>query len=352
MESPNILFNDAGRVRSGWRLLIFTGVYLVVLALIGVLFRLAIQLVPAHAAERVLDGAWGWVFQALILLIPATLVGWGCGALLEGLPGQALGWARHQGWLRDLLLGSLVGAASLVLATVLAATPGGFHFSFTGAALLPVAAKTLLFSGLIFILAAAAEEALFRGYPLQTMARAHLAWVGILLTGIFFGWVHLNNPNIPEGFPLFSSPYLRSLNKLINMAFLNTALAGVWLAVAYLRTRSLWFPLGVHWSWNWMMGAVLGLPVSGIKELAPQPLMRAADQGPAWLTGGAYGIEGGAACTIVLIISTIFIWRTRLVSATEEMQRLTDRENPATERRPLSIQETPAEYLPPATPEA
>jgi hypothetical protein len=80
--------------------------------------------------------------------------------------------------------------------------------------------------------------------------------------------------------------------------------------------------------------------------------MLATDQGPAWLTGGAYGIEGGAACTIVLIISTIFIWRTRFVHATEEMQRLTDRENPATEHRPLSIQETPAEYLPPAAPEA
>ncbi len=352
MESPNILLNDAGRLRSGWRLLIFAGVYVVVLTLIGVLFRLVVQLVPDHVAERFLEGAWGWVVQALILLIPATLVGWGCGALLEGLPLRALGWARHQGWLRDLLVGSLIGAASLVLATALAAAPGGFRFTFAATALLPAAAKTLLFSGLIFILAGAAEEVLFRGYPLQTMTRAHLAWVGVLLTCVFFGWVHLNNPNIPAGFPLFSSRYLSFFNKLINWPFLNTSLAGVWLAVAYLRTRSLWFPLGVHWSWNWTMGAVLGLPVSGINELAPQPLIRAADQGPAWLTGGAYGIEGGAACTIVLIISTIFIWRTRFVSATEEMQRLTDRENPITEHRPLSISETPAEYLPPTAPEA
>lgn len=348
MESPNILFNEAGRLRSGWRLLIFAGVYVVVLTFIGVLFRLAVSLFSDQAAGRFLDGAWGWVVQALLLLIPATLVGWGCSALLEGLPWQALGWVRHRGWLRDLLWGSLIGAASLVLATLLAAAPGGFHFTFTAAAMLPLAAKTLLVACLIFILAGAAEEALFRGYPLQTMTRAHLAWVGILLTCLFFGWVHLNNPNMPQGFPLFSSPYLSSLNKLINWPFLNTSLAGVWLAVAYLRTRSLWFPLGVHWSWNWMMGAVLGLPVSGISSITAQPLMRAADQGPAWLTGGAYGIEGGAACTIVLIISTIFIWRTRLVYATEEMRRLTERENPVTERRPLAISETPADYLPPA----
>jgi membrane protease YdiL (CAAX protease family) len=331
MESSNIFFNDAGRLRSGWRLLIFVGVYAVVLTLLGVLLRLAFSLFPDHRALRFLEGAWGWVVQALILFIPAALVGWGCGALLEGLPWRALGWARHRGWVRDLLMGSLIGALSLLLACVMAAAPGGFRFTFTAAAMIPLAVKTLLTSGLIFILAAAAEEVLFRGYPLQTVLRSWPTWAAIIPTSLAFAAIHLGNPNTVPGF-----------------SFINTALAGVWLAVAYLRTRSLWFPLGIHWSWNWMMGAVLGLPVSGINAITPQPLMRATDQGPAWLTGGAYGIEGGAACTIVLIISTIFIWRTRLVSATEEMRLFTERENPITERRPLSITETPADYLPPA----
>jgi hypothetical protein len=57
-------------------------------------------------------------------------------------------------------------------------------------------------------------------------------------------------------------------------------------------------------------------------------LLRGIDNGPTWLTGGAYGIEGGAACAIAVIISTIFIWRTKLLSATEEMKQLTDSENP------------------------
>lgn len=112
------------------------------------------------------------------------------------------------------------------------------------------------------------------------------------------------------------------------LPFVNTALAGVWLAVAYLRTRSLWFPLGIHWAWNWALGSVFGLPVSGITEIAPHPLLQGTDLGPAWLTGGSYGIEGGLACTITLIVSAIFIWRTRLVSATPQMIRLTSQENP------------------------
>jgi hypothetical protein len=178
--------------------------------------------------------------------------------------------------------------------------------------LFPLVARTLALSGLVFVVAALAEEALFRGYPLQTLTRAQLAVLGVLLTSVPFAAIHLQNPNVAKGF-----------------TFVNTALAGVWLAVAYLRTRSLWFPLGVHWSWNWALGSLFGLPVSGITRLAPNPLLQATDLGPAWLTGGSYGIEGGLACTVALVISTIFIWRTRLVSPQQDLKLLTSRENPA-----------------------
>jgi membrane protease YdiL (CAAX protease family) len=107
----------------------------------------------------------------------------------------------------------------------------------------------------------------------------------------------------------------------------NTALAGVWLAVAYLRTRSLWFPLGIHWSWNLVQGPVLGLAVSG-QNFSSHTLLHATDLGPAWLTGGRYGIEGGVACTIALLLSTGFILWTRLVSATPELKQMTSEENP------------------------
>jgi hypothetical protein len=133
----------------------------------------------------------------------------------------------------------------------------------------------------------------------------------VLLTSVPFAAVHLKNPNAAAGF-----------------TFINTALAGVWLAVAYLRTRSLWFPLGVHWAWNWALGSLFGLPVSGISDLAPHPLLHGTNLGPAWLTGGSYGIEGGLACTVTLVVSTIFIWRTRLLRTTPEMEVLTSQENP------------------------
>ncbi len=164
---------------------------------------------------------------------------------------------------------------------------------------------------------AAGEEALFRGYPLQTMLRSLPFAFAALPSSFLFAYVHLANPNMPGGL-------LRVL------MFTNTALAGLWLAVGYWRTRSMWLPLGLHWAWNWTMGSLLGLPVSGITSLAAAPLVRATDHGPAWLTGGAYGLEGGLACTAALVVATVFLWRTRLLKPAEELKRFTDGEQPQT----------------------
>jgi CAAX protease family protein len=167
--------------------------------------------------------------------------------------------------------------------------------------------------------AALAEEAMFRGYPLQTLTRAKLVWLGVLLTSVPFGVAHLTNPNVVPG-----------------VTFVNTVLAGLWLAVAYLRTRSLWLPWGVHWAWNWALGWFFGLPISGLK-LVSHPLLNATDQGPAWLTGGRYGIEGGVACTIAMALFTLFLWRTRWITATPELLKLTSEENPAVPSTVVSI---------------
>jgi uncharacterized protein len=307
----SIFINNFGRLRSGWRLLIFVLIYIALLftiiSAVRVLYVLLLNFGSALASSAYLDN----VIYRIELLSVALLAGYLSTRFLEGLPWRALGLTLHRGWLRDLLLGSFVGLASQVLATAIATFAGGLRFAAPGRTMIFAVGQTLVLSAALFVLAALAEEALFRGYPLQTMTRARLAWFGILLTSLPFAAVHLRNPNVVAGF-----------------TFVNTALAGVWLAVAYLRTRSLWFPMGVHWSWNWTLGSVFGLPVSGITDIAPHPLLQGVDLGPAWLTGGSYGIEGGVACTITLIVSTIFIWRTNLITATEEMKDLTSHEVP------------------------
>ena len=311
MDLKKVFINSAGRLRSGWRLLIFVLILVILSIFFGAVtrkaFGLLVHFAPSGGVARYLEN---FTFRLIFLLV-ALLAGFICTRFLEGLPWRALGLWFHKKWARDFLLGSLIGIVSLALATAIATAGGGLSFTISPRGMLVKVLQTLVFSGLLFILAALAEEALFRGYPLQTLTRANLTWLAVFLTSIPFAAIHLRNPNVAAGF-----------------TFINTALAGVWLAVAYLRTRSLWFPLGVHWAWNWALGSLFGLPVSGISDLAPHPLLRGTDLGPAWLTGGSYGIEGGLACTITLIVSTLFIVRTRLVSATPEMKTLTSRENP------------------------
>lgn len=306
MESYNFFVNKAGRLRSGWRLAIFVVAFAIAGTFIELAAKVAIRLVLRDAAEGFLVSNAGYFVQGLVFFTSAAIVGWACGRLLEGLPFRALGWANHRGWLRDFGLGSIIGGVSLVLAVLVGLIGGGYHFSLNTAVTPYVIGKALLFSGVLFIVAAAGEEMLFRGYPLQTLTRARLVWLAIFLTSVPFAAGHLWNPNVVPG-----------------VTFANTALAGVWLAIAYLRTRSLWLPLGIHWAWNWTMGSVFGLPVSGITRLGPAPLFRFQDTGPAWLTGGAYGPEGGAIFTVAILVSMVFLWRSKWLRTSDEMKAFT-----------------------------
>lgn len=299
MEAYNFFLDKDGHLRSGWRLAIFAIAFFICAQLSEFVLLRGIAGIQRRSILEVANSNWAFVSGHGAILFSAALVGWACGALFEELPFRALGCSPHRGWLRNLGIGSALGFASLLLAALLATVTRGIHFRFDTAGARSIGA-TVAVSAFVFVFAAAAEELLFRGYPLQTLTRAHLAWLGILLTSVPFAAVHLNNPNVVPGF-----------------TFLNTALAGLWLAVAYLRTRSLWLPLGLHWSWNWAQASLLGLPVSGISRIAPAPLLHASNSGPDWLTGGAYGIEGGAACTVALLISTLIIWRVKLFSSAD-----------------------------------
>ena len=309
----NFFYNHAGRLRSVWRLAVFAVVYFFAMSALFLAAEVGLALVlPRETFEWLLyRSSVALVIQSAVLFAPAALVGWGCAYVLEDLPWRALGWALHRGWLRDTLFGLLAGGASVCVAALVGMAVGGYRLSlpseFDAAAL----ARTLVVSGVIFLLGAAAEEMLFRGYPLQTLMRSWPIPLALVVSSLTFALVHLENPNVVPGF-----------------TFVNTLLAGAWLAVSYWRTRSLWFPLGVHTGWNWVQGAVLGSPVSGITGITPAPLLRFADSGPLWVGGGDYGIEGGVACTLAIILSTLFIWRTRLLSATPELRHYTDGEIP------------------------
>jgi len=302
MKTRDIFYGGDNKLRSGWRFAIFCLMYAFASFIVSRIAAFVFHALPNAAPE---PSVTSFVIGGILGLAPALLIGWLCGSLLEGLPFRALGVWITGGWVKHLIIGSLIGAVTLAFAVGIAAVFGDLDFSFSGADTSAIS-QTLFSSLLVFGISAAFEEALFRGYVLQTFARSGLAWLAIILTSVFFGAVHLGNPN--SGL----------------LSTINTALAGVWFGVAYLKTRDLWFVWGLHLMWNWMQGAIFGIEVSGLTAIVHSPLLKESDHGPAWLTGENYGIEASVACTIALIVSTIAIYYLPFLKPSEEMRKLSE----------------------------
>jgi hypothetical protein len=305
-------------LRSGWRAAIFVALLYSPYLVIG-LFLKPVEAKP----EAAIDVSLEMILTYVILVAWVVAVSWLCLKFLERMKLSALGFALHGGWFSDVLKGCAMAAMMIALVVLLQVIGGGSRLRFN-----PVlfreqgndwAGVWIIVSDVgaalvLLILAGAFEELVFRGYAFQTLLRGAPAIVPVLLFSIYFGWAHWDNPNRT----LFSTA--------------NTALAGIWLSIAYLRTRSLWFPTALHFAWNWTMGAFFGIPISG-QRIPPHPILVSTSGEPVWLTGGSYGSEGGVAATVVLIIAIVVIWRAPGLRVSPEMNaafetRAPDREEP------------------------
>jgi len=279
MTISTVFFDTHGMIRSGWRALFFLVFYGGISVVSqGLLIAAMPYLIRETADQRVLGLAGLFVGTVL-----AGASAWGCGKLFERLPFAAFGASFSKGWLKHLAIGNALGFLAIAAAILPAFVDGNLRFSVSTEPA-SVIAYQLTLSFVFFAFGAAFEEALFRGYVLQTFARGGYAWFAIALTSVLFGAVHLANP---------AADWISTV---------NTILAGVVFSVAYLRTLDLWLPFGLHFMWNFAQGSVFGIEVSGLKFLSPISLFIETDRGPKWLTGESYGIEGSVGCTIALLL--------------------------------------------------
>jgi uncharacterized protein len=273
---PESFPNDV-RLPAPWRIALFLLLF-VALAFAG---SFLLAFVPATASS--------WV-GALVLTLAAVAAG---GVLLVGFEDRsvaALGFHATPSALPETLRGVAIGGLLIAgTALLLFATGGAGFVSDQG-----TVGGYALFLGssfLFFWIAAAFEEAVFRGYPFQVLVGWIGAWPAIFISAGTFSLLHGQNPNVTP------------------LALVNIFLAGVLLSFAYLRTLSLWFATGVHVGWNWMMAGILDFPVSGLAF--DTPLYSGVVHGPDWWTGGDFGPEAGIAGTIILIVGTLSLMKSR-----------------------------------------
>lgn len=185
---------------------------------------------------------------------------------------------RDPAWLRQLGLGLAAGFGIFSLAVGIAALLGIYRITGEGdsSALLPALLTSAIFPAI-------SEELLFRGILFRWLEEFGGSWVALLLTSAFFGASHLLNPHA-------------SAVAAIGIAFE----AGVMLGAAYMLTRSLWLPMGLHAAWNFSQGEIYDIPVSGMNV---HGLVQARLSGDPLLTGNGFGLE---ASIIAITVATLF----------------------------------------------
>ncbi|MEV6441747.1 type II CAAX endopeptidase family protein [Amycolatopsis sp. NPDC051716] len=149
--------------------------------------------------------------------------------------------------------------------------------------------------GLLGFMAAAAvtEELLFRGVLFRIVEERTGTGIALVLTGVLFGLSHLFNPHA-------------SLWGAIAIGIE----AGGLLTAAYVATRRLWVPIGVHFGWNFAAAGLFGTEVSG--NGTPQGLLDAVTSGSPIVTGGDFGPEGSLYSVLVCALATCaFLWLAR-----------------------------------------
>jgi hypothetical protein len=188
---------------------------------------------------------------------------------------------------RPLALGAVLGALAIGLPSlllvgaqqlrVLPSVPG----SWAGAA-----------AGLLVKLAPAAmvEEMIFRGYPFLVLREGAGPFTALVVTSLLFGLAHLQNPGVT----------VVSISMVV--------LAGFFLGGVLLVTGSLWAAFAAHLAWNWTLSAAVHAAVSGLPFVMPD--YRTVDAGPDWLTGGAWGPEGGLGAGVGMLAAIALLrWR-------------------------------------------
>lgn len=177
-----------------------------------------------------------------------------------------------QGAAPDLLRGLGIGAVvSVIVAGALGAVGA---FSITGSTSILAAFKPLPEQVMVAIM----EELLFRAVLFRLTEERWGTRTALVVNVLLFALAHLPNEHVTA------------------LAVLNTGVAGLGFCAAWMLTRRLWLPVGMHFAWNYLFDGVFGVPVSGH---AARGWLQVQMSGPEWLAGGAYGVEASVVTLLV-----------------------------------------------------
>lgn len=292
MTTREIFINNKFQLRAGWRI----GAYVIFFIVLSIPFTFFASFISNTFKDMPLAK------DAIVTAEFATVAGLTAFLLLRFLDKRrfiSIGLLFNMRAVKELGWGLLIGFIMLTTAV------GSMWFLGYEEISLSQNASSYFLLGflgniLLFIAVGFNEEILFRGYIFQAFIEGTNKIVPLITLSVLFGFAHFFNPN----FTWFG--------------FVNIVLAGILLSLAYIQTKSLWLPIGIHIAWNFTQGYIWGLPVSGTTIIMPLTISQ--ETGPDMITGGTFGPEGGAMCTIVCVVACVFVWK--FFKPSEEMEKI------------------------------
>jgi membrane protease YdiL (CAAX protease family) len=294
-ESSRITRNRFGHIRTVWRMLIYLGI--VVLAwvpFIGILLLLSLIFPSGMGGEEVMSGI-NIIFMAGIDFA-LVLGAWITLRRIDHRPFALLGMSFSLEGLKEFFIGLIFGILYLTSVVLILWMTGWANFSFgnVNSQVLLSMSTYLVFFGVAGFL----EEVVNRGYLFQAFIEGTRAWIAILIFSLVFSLGHILN------------------EELSWVGGLNLFLHGILFSLAYLKTRSLWVPIGIHVAWNWAQGPLWGMNVSGTTIY--NSFLVSVPKGPVLLSGGNFGAEGSLVTLVVGIGLVLYIWKARWIKPTQE----------------------------------
>lgn len=286
---------NSGESRLGIRVLVgyvvlFLAVWLVT-AVLGVGVNQLMTRFAATPNVRIFVGSTlsrGGMLVAVLLLSAFAL------RKTTGLRARDVMFSLHPGWWKDLMFGCMLSTVIMLILFGIEVGAGWLVNEgwFLKGESIDTWLRALWLSLLVNLLAAVGEETMYRGYLLTGLSKAWGKQVGLLIMAVLFALPHMMVAGAEETrWALF----------IVLLAF-----PGLVLGWAYLRTRSLWLPIGIHFAWNLLQDDLLNLPGDQAGESLFGLVTQ--QQGPDWVLGTSYGIEVGLAGILALVMAVIGIW--------------------------------------------
>lgn len=188
---------------------------------------------------------------------------------------------KFKNYIKGLLLGlGMIGGVILILKTM-----GLIEIKSNIANISPI---IYLFIIIGWICQGFEEELVTRSILMNYFAAKYSPLVGIISNALIFSLLHLANNSF--GF----------------LAAINIFIVGILFSLLFYVSDDIMLSAAAHSFWNFAQGNVFGISVSGMTT-SKNTIFISKLLGNPSLTGGAFGIEGGLATTIVLTIVTIYL---------------------------------------------